>query len=647
VSAPKPPEDDGPIRSDHARPPSPADNPSLASMPMPRAPLRGEAALKAFHEEQTLGKAVDAVLLKKLWPFFRPHGRLLVASLVLLVPVTLFSLTQPYLIRQAVSKAIAVGSLSKLHMFALLYLGMLVLEYASRFAQLYTMQLGGQRSTAGLRRHIFSHVQGLRLSYFDRTPIGRVLTRVTNDVEAINEAFSSGALTAVGDALMLVGILVVMIVLNAKLALFTLGALPLLALVVEWFRRRAREAFREIRAKIARINSSLAEQVQGVAVVQAFGREARCQEEFDELNRGYRDANYDAIRYDVGVYAIVEAIGDLVVAGMIAWAGAHLVVGRVQAGDLVAFIELIRRFFMPVRELSTKYTVMQSAMAASERIFQLLETNERDAPLRDATAADPAREMHLTLEHVGFSYRPGEPVLHDLSFEVRRGQRIAIVGATGSGKTTIASLVLRLYEWETGDIRLDGRDIRSIPRQELRRRFAVVPQDVFLFSGDIVSNVALGDPEPDRDRVRWALEQVGAWEHVALRAGGLDAKISERGQNFSLGQRQLLAFARALYRDPEILILDEATASVDTETEAVIQKAVERLLQGRTALVIAHRLSTIRAADRILVMSKGRLVEQGTHDSLLAAGGIYARLHRIQTAAADARLSEPPAAPPP
>ncbi len=610
--------------------------------PMPRAPLRGDAAaLRAFHEEQPLGKAVDWVLLKKLWPMLQPHAGLLGLSLALFVPVTVLGLAQPWLLRKAVADGIGRGDVSALHAISLAYLGVLVLEYGARFAQLYSMQLGGQRSCADVRRKVFEHVQGLRLSYFDRTPVGRVLTRVTNDVESLNEAFASGALTAIGDFLMLVGILALMLVLDWKLALFTVGALPLLIFVVEWFRRRARQAFREIRTKVARINSSLGEQVQGVAVVQAFGREARCREEFDVLNGAYRDANYDAIRYDVGVYAVVEAIGDLVAVAMLWWAGAHLVVGSIEAANLVAFLELIRRFFMPVRELSTKYTVMQSAMSSAERIFQLLDTAEPDAPIKDATAADRARDVLLSFDGVTFAYRPGEPVLHDVGFDVRRGQKVAIVGATGSGKTTIASLVQRLYEWDEGEIRLEGRDIRSIGRADLRRRFAVVPQDVFLFSGDIASNVALGDPSPDRERVRWALEQVGAWEHVAARAGGLSAKVSERGQNFSVGQRQLLAFARALYRDPEILILDEATASVDTETEAILQKAVERLLQGRTSLVIAHRLSTIRAADRILVLHRGRLVEQGTHDELVAAGGIYARLHRIQTAGADPRLSDP------
>jgi len=601
------------------------------------APARADLA---FHEETSLGRAYDSRLIRRFLPYLAPHARLFGIALLLLLPIAGLSVVQPLLLKRAVDRGFAPGGESVLAMVALAFLVVLVLEGLVRFGHAYLLALGGQRSTAEFRGRVFRHIQSLSLGYFDRTPIGRILTRATSDVENVNEAFSMG-LTAVGDIVSLVAILVMMIVLDAKLALVMIATMPPLVLVVEAFRRRARVAFREIRAKIARINATLSEQVQGIAVVQAFGREERCAREFDEVNASFRDANRRAIRYDVGIYAFVDAFGDVVVAGLLLYAALSLGHDPPSAGVMVAFLELVRRFFMPVRELSNKYTVLQSAMASLERIFELLDVPDVErsgpaaaeaspgaAPARDAAAPAPGGEA-IAFEHVDFSYARGEQVLHDLSIAVRRGEKVALVGATGAGKSTVLQLVQRLYEPQAGMVRVGGLDVRLQDHGALRRRFAVVAQDVFLFAGDIAANVAVGEDRPDAARVLAALEQVGALPLVRAR-GGVGARVDERGANFSAGERQLLAFARALYRDPEILILDEATASVDTETEALLQAAVEKILEGRTALIVAHRLSTIRNADRIVVLHRGHLVEQGPHAELLAKGGIYAKLHALQ-----------------
>ena len=592
--------------------------------------MSGQADL-AFHEETALGKAYDGRLVRRFLPFLAPHARLFVGALVLLVPIAGLSVAQPVLLKRAVDHGFLPGGGHALAVIALAFAVVLLLEAASRVGHAYLLALGGQRASSEFRAHVFRHIQSLSLTHFDRTPIGRILTRATSDVDNVNEAFTMG-LTAVGDLVALGAILVMMFVLDFRLALVMVATLPPLVLVVEAFRRRARVAFRQIRAMIARINATLSEQVQGIAVVQAFGREERCAGEFDEINGAYRDANRRSIRYDVGIYAFVDAFGDLVVAALLLYAVHTLSSHHFSAGLMVAFLELVRRFFLPIRELSNKYTVLQSAMSSLERIFELLDVQEveRAGPAPGAQqAGGAAAEAAIAFEHVDFSYARGEQVLFDVTFSVQRGEKVAIVGATGAGKSTILQLVQRLYEAQRGMVAVGGADVRALDHRKLRQRFAVVAQDVFLFAGDVLAHVAVGEDVPDRARVQWALEQVGALPIVQDR-GGVEARVDERGANFSAGERQLIAFARALYRDPEILILDEATASVDTETEALLQRAVERILEARTALVVAHRLSTIRNADRIVVLHRGRVVEQGTHAELLAAGAVYAKLHALQ-----------------
>lgn len=620
---------------------------SAASRPASRGGKPADEKLKKFHEEEALGRAYDTKMLARLWPFVRPHWRWLALSLGTLLFTSAAALVRPLLMGNLVGTA-ASRDLGRVAQAGAWLAGTIVLQQFLYFAQMYAMQIAGARAMADLREHVFRFFQRLKLSYFDRTPVGRLVTRATNDTDAVGELFASGVLNAIGDLVQLVGIVALMLALDWRLSLIAFAAMPIVGILVNFVRRRSRDAFRDIRTKTARLNAFLNEQVSGISVVQAYAREDAMAAEFDEINVAYREANKTSILYEAILDAAIEMVGTLCVASILWWAGLHRLSDHaITFPIVVTFTQYIKQFFEPVSLLAQRYTILQAAMAGAERIFQLLDE-------KDVESAEPTDEREpegdaapaIELEHVTFEYKPGVPVLKDVSFTVGRGEKVALVGATGAGKTTVTSLVLQLYPHKDGTVRVLGRDVRSWDRAKLRERFAVVPQDVFLFSGSVLSNIAMADLVPDRDRALRALSRIGALGLFEQREGGIDAPVDERAANFSAGERQLLAFARALYRDAPIVILDEATASIDSDTEARLQRALEAVMEQRTAIIIAHRLSTIRAADRIVVFHKGRVVEVGRHEELLAKDGVYARLHRLQFATKDGAEAETSAKPP-
>lgn len=613
---------------------------ALAPKSAPATARKGETkqTVRDFHEEERLGRAYDAQLLKRLWPFLKPHSGFMAASLTMIVAAAGLNLARPLVMGRVVGQAQtadADGLLKNGILLSLIVVGTQTLN----FVQMYTMQIAGARAMADLRAHVFDFMQRLTLRYYDRTPVGRLVTRATNDVDAVGELFASGVLNALGDLVAVVGIVVMMLLLDVRMSLIAFAALPFVGLIVRFVRSRAREAFRNIRVKTARLNAFLNEQVSGMSVVQAYARESQMAAEFDGINVEYRDANKQSIFYEAVLDAAIEMVGTLCIASILWWAGFRRMADATITFPLVVtFTQYIKQFFEPVSLLAQRYTLMQSAMAGAERIFKLLDETalevHDDAP---AAAGQPrsvatSAEEAIALEDVTFSYKPGVPVLKDVTLHVKRGEKLALVGATGAGKTTVTALLLRLYDFEEGRARVLGKDIRDYERRDLRELFSVVPQDVFLFAGTIASNIAMTDETPDLAKVERALERVGALDLFQKREGGLLGRVEERGSNFSAGERQLLAFARALYRDAPLLVLDEATASIDSDTEARLQTALEAVMDGRTALVIAHRLSTIRAVDRIVVFHRGKIVEVGSHDELIAKDGVYARLYRLQFA---------------
>jgi ATP-binding cassette subfamily B protein len=599
-------------------------------------PTKAEAKLRAFHEEEAIEKSYDLLLLRRLLPFVRPHLGYLVLSLSALLLMSGLGLLRPLIMGRVVTHA-AERDAPQVFRDGLLLTGLVIGGQLINFAQMYAMQLAGALSMSDLRVHIFAFLQRLPLRFFDRTPVGRLVTRATNDVDAVSELFASGVLNAIGDLVSLIGIVIAMLYLDWKLALIAFAALPLVGTLVNYIRKRSKLAYRDIRTKTARLNAFLNEQVGGIAVVQAYARQEAMAAEFDAISTTFRDANKRSVFYEAVLDAAIEMISTLCIASVLWWVGrARLGLHPVSFALVVTFTQYIRQFFDPVSMLSQRYTVLQSSLTGAERIFQLLdekEVEDAEPQVGQTPAAAGDAGLALALEDVSFAYKPGTPVLRNVTLEARRGEKIALVGATGAGKSTVASLLLRLYQPQEGQVLLMGRDVRSYRRDELRQLLTVVPQDVFLFSGTVLSNIAMGDATPDAARVETALRRIDAWE-LFERRGGLLARVDERGSNFSAGERQLLSFARALYHDAPILILDEATASVDSDTEARLQRALNIVMGERTALIIAHRLSTIQAADRIVVFHKGRVVESGTHAELLARGGVYARLYRLQFAAA-------------
>ncbi len=585
-----------------------------------------------IYEEEIAGKAYDTALLRRFARYVAPY-RLSIMIVVLILPlVAACRLAQPWIIKLAIDGHITTGKLAGLEQIALGFLGILLVESLLSFLEVYLLQSVGQRVMSDMRAELYRHVMHLPVSWFDRVPTGSAVTRLTSDVEVLGEMFASGIITIIGDILLLIGIISVMLWMNLKLSLVTFTVLPVLLYVAYTFRRRMRKSFREVRARLGSLNGFLNECISGISIIQIFNRERDEERRFSILNASYRDANMPVIFWDASLYALVEALSSVAVALIIWYGGGEIVSGAITFGVLVAFIQYIEKFFTPIRDLSAKYSVMQGAMASLERIFALLDTPSSQIPVSATVAGPPpqgAAPPLIEFRDVSFSYQDGNDILSGFSLVVHRGERIALVGESGGGKTTITRLLTRLYEIERGGILLQGTDIRELPLDQVRRRVGVVLQDPCLFAGSIEFNICLGDEQAQK-RVRQAAAAVGADRFIDRLPNRYGEEVRERGSNFSVGEKQLLSFARAVAFDPEILVLDEATASIDSASEQMIQEGIRGMMQGRTSLVIAHRLSTIQDADRIVAIHHGIKVEEGTHEELLKTGGIYSRLHQLQ-----------------
>ncbi len=589
-----------------------------------------------LHEDEILGKAYDAALARRMLTFLRPYRfRVALASLCLLLEKGA-ELAGPMLIGAALDAALVDRDLASLDRFVFLFLGTVLIAFLFNYVQTLTVHQTGQQAMHDLRQTLFTHILRQDVAFFDKNSVGRLMTRVINDVENLNELFSTGLVAFLGDTVTLVGIAAALLWLDWRLALLTFLMAPALVFLTAAYRRRARANYRESRRVLARLNAYLQEHISGMATVQAFGQELRTLDRFHEINTRYRDLLVRSVRYNAAFFPLVEILSALSV-GLVFAAGGWLAgAGGVAVGQVVAFILYVQRAYLPVRDLAEKYNVFQAAMASGERIVTMLDTRPTLVDPATPRASSPFRG-EVEFQNVSLEYVPGEPVLRDVSFRVAPGEKVALVGATGAGKTSMISLLCRFYDVTAGRILMDGIDIREWDRETLRRHLGLVLQDVFLFSGDIAGNIGLYDPRIGAEAVEAAARRVHAGGFIGRLPGGYAEPVQERGATLSQGERQLLAFARALAFDPRVLILDEATSSVDTETERLIQEALRTLLEGRTALIVAHRLSTVRFVDRILVVHRGRIHEEGTHEDLLRRGGIYARLYQLQYLLQEAR----------
>jgi ATP-binding cassette subfamily B multidrug efflux pump len=595
-------------------------------------------------EEEVLGKAYDGRLMRHLLAYIRPYKLPVVAALVLLLFNAVLQTIGPLLTALAIDRYLApsgkvthtvldpylaASPWTGLTQIAFLYLLIVVFGMFCDFGEQYIMQWVGQKAMFDLRREMMARLQRLDLSFYDHNPVGRLVTRITTDVDALNELFSSGLLMILGDLMMLSFVIVAMLELSPGMTAFLLAVMPLVVLVTMQFRRSVQKSYRRIRIAIARINSYLQEHISGIAVLQLFNREARSRAEFEQINRDHMEAYKDAITAYGWFYPIAEFLGMLALALLLAYGGFRVRGGTIQIGVVVAFFQYGMRFFRPIQDLSEKYNIMQSAMAAAERVFKLLDTPvEIQSPAQPMPF--PRSSAPVEFEHVWFAYKDEDWVLSDVSFRIEPGETMAVVGHTGAGKTTISSLLLRFYEVQRGVIRIGGTDIRDFEIEDLRRHFGVVLQDPHLFTGTIAENIRLGTDGISDDQISGAAARVNLLDFVQGLPEGFAQPVRERGAGYSTGQKQLINFARALAHNPRFLILDEATSSVDTETELRIREALQQLVVGRTSIVIAHRLSTIQRADRIIVMHKGKLREIGTHQELLALRGIYWKLYQLQ-----------------
>lgn len=594
-----------------------------------------------FQEDEILGKAYDARIMRRLLTYVRPYTWSVLVALLLLMLFSLIDLVGPILTAYGIDHYIDPKNAQGLNptdrgngllIISIIYLSILIVELVLRYFHVLLLSIIGQRIMFDMRSQMFEHLQRLSLGYFDHNPVGRLMTRLTNDIDSLNEMFTSGAISILGDVLTLIGVTIALLVINWQLALVTFIVLPPLLWIASYFRIAMRDNFRAIRVRLARINAYVAENIAGMSIVQLFNRERRNYERFDTLNRDYRQQTIRSILYFILFGAITNLFSAIAVALIIWYGGGRVLMGALTIGALVAFLQYVDRFFLPIRDLAEKYNILQSAMASSERIFRVL-----DEPI---TLQDPPNpkdfdkvEGEIEFRDVWFAYNPGEWVLKGVSFKIRPGERVAFVGATGAGKTSLISLISRFYDIQKGAILIDGVDVREVRQKDLRKHVGAVLQDPFIFSGTIARNIRMHEEGISDERMRQATEYVNAAHFIERLPNGYNQEIGERGAGLSVGQKQLLAFARAIAFNPEILlILDEATSSVDTETEILIEDALNKLMLNRTSIVIAHRLSTVRNVDRIIVMHKGRIVEEGNHEELMRRQGMYRRLYEFQYA---------------
>lgn len=583
----------------------------------------------SMQDDEILGKAYDSRLMKRLLRYAQPYRYHIIGGILLTIFISALGPIRPYLTKVAVDEAIARGDKEYLLTLALILVGTLVLQGIVQFAVTYLTQWIGQRTILDIRMEVFRKLQSMGMRFYDRNPVGRLVTRVTGDVEVLNEMFSAGVVTVFADVFIILWIIGFMFFIDWQLALVTLSVLPLLVYATFLFRKKVRETYRDIRFHVARLNSFTQERVSGMATVQLYGREESEYRKHDEINSMHANAHIKSVFFYAVFFPTVEFLSALAIALIVWYAGGQIISGMMSLGVLISFIQYTEMFFRPIRDLSEKYNIMQTAMASSERLFQLLD----DQTIIPEVSKERAKRYvpgDIEFRNVWFSYNEDEYVLRDVSFKIPRGTSSAIVGATGAGKTTIINLLSRFYDIQKGEILIGGVDIRELPLDELRKHIAVVLQDVFLFSGDIRQNIGLGRKDISDEALWNTTRMVGADGFIGRLEDGLNSEVKERGATLSVGQKQLLAFARALAYDPEILVLDEATSSVDTETERLIQQAIENLMRERTSIVIAHRLSTIQHADQIIVMHKGQVRESGTHAELLRKDGIYSRLYQLQ-----------------
>lgn len=580
------------------------------------------------YDDDLLTKSYDSRLMRRLLSYLRPHRVEVLIAVSAIAGHSVMQLGLPYLTKLAIDRHIMTGNLNGLEEIVILCLVLLSSSFVLEYIETYTMQMMGQKIMFDLRMEIYRHLQRLDLRFYDTNPVGRLMTRVTTDVDALNELFSSGVISIFRDVVLLVGIMILLLWMDWRLALVAFSVLPLIVIVTHWFRKNARESYRSVRGWIARINTFLQENITGMATVQLFRQERNNFDKFDSVNQAHREANIDSIFYYATFYPTIEFIGALATALIIWFGGGWSLQGTLTLGALVAFLQYSQRFFRPISDLSEKFNILQAAMASSERIFNLLDTPVRSAKFQEQQL--PTGNGRIAFENVWFAYNDEDYVLRDVSFAISPGERVGIVGSTGAGKTTLINLLFRFYEVNRGRITIDGVDIRSIPLDVLRERFGLVLQDVFLFSGTVRENIALGKRSIEETELRAIVDSVNASSFIDRLPGGLGEELAERGATLSSGQKQLLSFARALVSSPKVLILDEATSNIDTETELLIQQALHRLMSDRTTLAIAHRLSTVQDMDRILVFHKGKLRESGSHQELLAQRGLYFKLYQLQ-----------------